>query len=126
MRLGSREAAERHSELGQKTAAMVQEAFGDGVHDLYEIRGLVVSPEAQGRGYGKALVKTVTEMSDASGKDLWLLTSNARSFYETIGFECIRTCTLGEDNPTWTHDPIELCIVSRFYLRLDIPDVQWI
>ncbi|OSD08758.1 hypothetical protein PYCCODRAFT_1473314 [Trametes coccinea BRFM310] len=112
-KLGPREVAKRYSELGQKTAAMVQEAFGESIHDMYEIRGLIVSPKAQGRGYGKALVKTVTDVSDAAGKDMWLLTTNARSFYETIGFECVRTGTLGEGNPAWTQAPIELCIMHR-------------
>ncbi len=42
--------------------AQVQDAFGARTSEMYEIQGLATAPAAQGRGYGKALVKTITDM----------------------------------------------------------------
>lgn len=40
----------------------MQDAFGARAAEMYEIQGLATAPKAQGRGYGKALVKTITDM----------------------------------------------------------------
>ena len=41
---------------------MLKDAFGEKVKEMYEVRTLATAPEAQGRGYGSALVNIVTEM----------------------------------------------------------------
>ncbi|KAI0660883.1 hypothetical protein C8Q70DRAFT_750728 [Cubamyces menziesii] len=56
-------------EADSKIEAMLKDAFGEKVKEMYEVRTLATAPEAQGRGYGSALVNIVTEMGDADGHD---------------------------------------------------------
>lgn len=97
---------------------------------MYEIQGLATAPAAQGRGYGKALVKTITDMvrpslqswvrdllnsllqADAEGRDVWVITSDARPFYELQEFSVVRTAFIGANNPAWDRAPVVVSIVS--------------
>ncbi|TBU58350.1 hypothetical protein BD310DRAFT_480517 [Dichomitus squalens] len=56
--------AKRQDEVGEKIREMVQGAFGDRVKEMYEIQGLSAAPEAQGRGYGTALVEHVLKKGE--------------------------------------------------------------
>lgn len=96
---------------------------------MYEIQGLATDPAAQGRGYGGLLVKTVTNMvraskwtrvdrtyrislqGDAEGRDVWVITSDARPFYERHGFGVMRTVLIGGNNPLWKNEPVNISIV---------------
>ena len=40
---------------------MVKDVFGERVEEMYEIQVLATAPEAQGQGYGSALVTAVTD-----------------------------------------------------------------
>ena len=107
---------------------MVKDAFGEKVKDMYEVQALATAPEAQGRGYGSALVRTVTDMvgeqsasqltllsmfqGDADGHDVWLITSDAYGFYETLGFSVIGYTAVGTDNPKWKGKPVGVRIVG--------------
>ncbi|KAI0335571.1 hypothetical protein GY45DRAFT_810819 [Cubamyces sp. BRFM 1775] len=112
-KLDTRELAKRKQEAEGKIEAMVKDAFGENVENMYEIRTLATAPEAQGRGYGSALVTAVTEMGDADGHDVWLITSDAYGFYETLGFSVCRSSFVGGDNPRWKGKPIGIRIMYR-------------
>ncbi|OSC97096.1 hypothetical protein PYCCODRAFT_1399433 [Trametes coccinea BRFM310] len=109
----TKELTKRKKEMEEKVGAMVGEALGERVADMYEVQALATAPEAQGHGYGSALVTTVTDMGDADGHDVWLITADARPFYEFLGFTAIRTTTIGEDNPKWTGAPVYMHLMYR-------------
>ncbi|KAH9849614.1 hypothetical protein C2E23DRAFT_354743 [Lenzites betulinus] len=107
------ELSRRREEYAAGVRAQVLDAFGAKVGNMYEIQGLATDPAAQGRGYGGLLVKTVTNMSDAEGRDVWVVTSDARPFYERFGFSVKRTVFVGANNPSWAHEPVNISIMHR-------------
>ncbi|KAI0700763.1 hypothetical protein BC835DRAFT_364085 [Cytidiella melzeri] len=50
----------------------VTEFLGDRVKDMFEVGGLATRPSKQGRGYGSALVKGVSDLADAARCATWL------------------------------------------------------
>ncbi|KAI0646497.1 hypothetical protein C8Q79DRAFT_673458 [Trametes meyenii] len=108
------EVVKRRYECSTIMKTAVQEAFSGIERDMYEIYGLATAPAVQGRGYAKALVKAVTDMGDAEGRDVWVITSDARPFYERNGFVVVSSRhRVGADNSTWKHDPVEVCVMRR-------------
>ncbi|KAI0352851.1 hypothetical protein OH77DRAFT_1512994 [Trametes cingulata] len=107
------ELTKRKKEFMAKVVAMVSNAFGEKVADMYEVQALATAPEAQGRGYATALVNTVTDRGDAEGRDVWLITADAYAFYEWLGFSTIRSELVGVDNPTWDGAPITIRLMHR-------------
>ncbi|KAI0827152.1 hypothetical protein BC628DRAFT_1418734 [Trametes gibbosa] len=107
------ELVRRRDEFAAGVQAQVQDAFGTKVSEMYEIQGLATDPAAQGRGYGGLLVKTVTNMGDAEGRDVWVITSDARPFYERHGFGVMRTVLIGGNNPLWKNEPVNISIMHR-------------
>ncbi|KAI0819931.1 hypothetical protein BC628DRAFT_1331642, partial [Trametes gibbosa] len=106
------EAIKRMNEYAVEIKAQIKEVFGAGVDQMFEIQILATAPEAQGRGYGTTLVRTVTAMADAAGRDTWVITSGARTFYEREGFVLEGAAMLGATNPSWDGKPVEMCVVS--------------
>ncbi|KAI9059115.1 hypothetical protein FKP32DRAFT_1552025, partial [Trametes sanguinea] len=102
---------QRKEEMREKVEAMVGDALGERAADMYEVQALASAPEAQGQGFGSALVTAVTDMGDADGHDVWLITADARPFYEFLGFEAVRTTTIGAENPNWDGRPVYLHLV---------------
>ena len=46
---------------------------------------------------------------------MWLGSSNVAAntgFYNSLGFKTVEIFFLGNDNPTWTEDPIPIALVS--------------
>jgi len=113
--LDSKEQKKRGKEVGEKSAAVVKEAFGDAVADMRVLEGFATAPEKQGRGYGTALAEYVCAISESEGRATWLLSSNVANtpFYEGLGFETVGEFTLGESNPTWKEDPVVIRIMVR-------------
>ncbi|KAI0650642.1 hypothetical protein C8Q79DRAFT_397261 [Trametes meyenii] len=109
----TKELKNRLKEYDQKGRAMVQDAFGEKVAGMYEVQAIATAPEAQGRGYGSALITTVTDLGDTEGRDVWLYTVDAYPFYEYLGFSIIRTALMGVDNPTWNSAPITIRLMYR-------------
>ncbi|KAI0631199.1 hypothetical protein C8Q77DRAFT_1131907 [Trametes polyzona] len=107
------ELVKRRNEYSAKVKAQIHAAFGEAVDEMYEIQGLATAPEAQGRGYGKRLVKAVTDMGDAEGRDVWVVTSDARRFYEVQGFRVESIAVPGVDNPRWSGGPVHVHIMRR-------------
>ncbi|KAI0832520.1 hypothetical protein BC628DRAFT_1310214 [Trametes gibbosa] len=107
----TRELVKRTREFADTTKALVVDAFGSTVADMYEIQGLGTAPEVQGRGYASALVTAVTDLADADGHDVWVVTTDAYTFYERLGFSVVRSATVGDANPAWEGAPIVVRIV---------------
>lgn len=122
---------QRREEYGKLVGALSKEAFGDKIHEMYEIIGLGTHPDFQGLGYGSALTRrvlekvkaaasctsvylllTVTMQSDAEGCDVWLVTTDAWRFYEYLGFTIARSGVMGTNNPAWDGKPVTIRIVS--------------
>lgn len=117
----------------------IKEAFGNRIEHMYAVESLATDPKMQGRGYGTALVATVTDKAsiahgrcvfsyiytviwltsgkkaDAQWLDTWLVSSNVANtgFYEHCGFQTVSTFTLGDGNPTWTRSPVVVTVVRK-------------
>ncbi len=75
----------------------------------YYLWGLTVHPQAQGRGYGKALLSLLLEKAAARQVPVYLEThtENNVSYYQALGFECLeRIITPSYELPFW-------CLVWR-------------
>ncbi|KAL1944251.1 hypothetical protein VTO73DRAFT_3436 [Trametes versicolor] len=107
------EVKKRWKECFEKIEALTQSAFGDKVEVMYELQSLATAPEAQGKGFASALVTTVTDMGDADGHDVWVLTTSAYKFYETLGFSIVGEETIGASNPKWDREPVTLRVMLR-------------
>lgn len=105
----------RGEELNKKVEDAIEEAFGNRIEHMYAVESLATDPKMQGRGYGTALVATVTDKADAQWLDTWLISSNVANtgFYEHCGFQTVSTFTLGDGNPTWTKPPVVVTIMIR-------------
>ena len=58
--------------------------------DAWLLRSLVVHPEFQGRGHGRALLEAVlTEASRAGAREVFLLTTDAQPYFAAHGFEAL-------------------------------------
>ncbi|KAI0089124.1 hypothetical protein BDY19DRAFT_125776 [Irpex rosettiformis] len=91
------------------------ESVGERRKEMFELSGLATRPAMQGRGYGSALVRLVTDIADAEGRATWLGSSNVvnTGFYEYLGFRIVESITLGESDPTWNEDPIVVNLMIR-------------
>lgn len=64
---------------------------------------MVVHPEAQGRGIGKALAKEVTKIADAEGKRCYLESSRDvpnMKIYENFGFHFVKKMVCEDEGET--------------------------
>ncbi|CDO68708.1 hypothetical protein BN946_scf184652.g35 [Trametes cinnabarina] len=98
---------------------MLRSAFGDRVDSLIELQGLVTAPESQGHGYGTALMHFANALADAQGRGVYIFTTEAYTFYETVGYTVVEEDVLGKDNPKWAGDPVHIRI------WLDNPSRTW-
>jgi len=64
---------------------------------------LSVSPEAQGRGHGSALLEPGLERCDRDGTAAWLETQREKNvgFYEQFGFELVEKLMIDQELPVW-------------------------
>ena len=51
---------QRGEELRAKSKKAIEEALGDRINEVINLQILATSPVLQGRGYGSALVRTIT------------------------------------------------------------------
>ncbi|KAI0352852.1 hypothetical protein OH77DRAFT_740427 [Trametes cingulata] len=109
----SRELTRRKTEWRGLAKSLLQETFGERLKDMYDIQILATAPSMQGKGYGSALVTAVTDMADAEGCDICVLSSDAYHFYERLGFVVVREAVLGRDNPEWHGEPIAVHLLHR-------------
>lgn len=111
----SPEQRKRGKELDTKLAQAVKSAFGENTEDMFAVQLLATHPRAQGRGYGAALVASVTAKADADNRRTWLVSSNVANtwFYEHCGFTTVAEFAVGEGNPTWTKPPVIVRVMAR-------------
>ncbi|KAI0638287.1 hypothetical protein C8Q77DRAFT_423097 [Trametes polyzona] len=67
----------------------------------------------RGESFGSKLVTAVTDMGDADGRDVWLITTDAYPFYEGLGFSTIRSALVGDKNPVWKGAPVVIRLMHR-------------
>lgn len=128
---------QRSKEIWTKFEESLEQVLGDRRDEMAYIWGLATSPASQGRGYGTALVKTITDMvrdvneqsdsravllttfvhseqTDELGRSTFLFSSNINntSFYNSCGFKVVGEILIGQDNPTWVRKPVVVCLVS--------------
>ena len=99
---------------------MLDAVFGEQLSDMLEICGLATDPKQQGKGYGKNLVHFINAMvrqpgacwrlqaterltgqSDAQGRAVYAVTSDAQGFYESLGYTLALEDFIGIGNPKW-------------------------
>ncbi|KAI0375743.1 hypothetical protein BV20DRAFT_932980, partial [Pilatotrama ljubarskyi] len=114
----------RKTEFRGLVRSLSQDAFGEHLKDMYDLQMLATAPEAQGQGYGSALVTGVTDMADAEGRDVWVISGDAYKFYERLGFVVVRKAVLGGDNPDWHEEPIPVYVVSSLAASRAFPCVS--
>ena len=101
---------------------------------MISIELLATAPEKQGRGHASALVQSVNTLvcafmlgidvggssmifcfaqADSLGRAVWVVATDARGFYETMGYEVVRKTAVGQNSPRWKEGgPFTLYIVS--------------
>ncbi|RDX44703.1 hypothetical protein OH76DRAFT_1559523 [Lentinus brumalis] len=109
----SAELRKRETEIGTKLRAMFKSALGDRVNEMMELAGLATAPEKQGRGYATALVKALNDMADARGCAVFVITDDAKWFYEELGYVVVAEDWAGVDNPKWKGDPVPVRLMVR-------------
>ncbi|KAM5540656.1 hypothetical protein V8D89_005687 [Ganoderma adspersum] len=102
----SKEAAKRAAETRDAIIGLMESSLGDRMKDMIEISSLATAPEAQGRGYGTALVEAVIRLGDEQGRAVFLVTTDAYRFYEFVGFKLVGERQVAVDNPTWDGAPM--------------------
>ncbi|RDB26987.1 hypothetical protein Hypma_005108 [Hypsizygus marmoreus] len=109
------EERERRKELEDKMSEAVKRTFGDRVDTMWYVESLCTDPEHQGRGYGGALLDSVTTLADWASQTTWLQSSNINNtaFYNMHGFVTVETVVLGDQNPTWNEAPVVVSIMVR-------------
>ena len=55
-----------------------------------------------------------TSQADEGHWDTWILTTDARVFYEKVGYEVIAEGRFGQNNPKWTGGPLSVYLVSIY------------
>ncbi|GLB42479.1 putative acetyltransferase (GNAT) domain containing protein [Lyophyllum shimeji] len=118
------EAKKRQQEIVEKTRNALERALGDRIDKMWLVESLWTDPASQGRGYGGALLDSVTILADWAGQSTWLQSSNVANtaFYERHGFETLAIVLLGDENPTWHEKPVVMSIMvrePRWPLRVD-------
>jgi len=111
----SPEQLKRWKELKSKLSVAIEAALGDRLKEMVSLDSLATNPKKQGRGYGTALVASVSAKADAEARSTWLCSSNILNtgFYESCGFTTIAEFTLGEANPTWDRPPVIIRLMER-------------
>ena len=53
--------------------------------------------------------------ADEGQWDTWILTTDAKTFYEKVGYEVIAEGQFGQSNPEWTGGPLPVYLVSFYF-----------
>ncbi|RPD62151.1 hypothetical protein L226DRAFT_613462 [Lentinus tigrinus ALCF2SS1-7] len=116
----SAEMRKREAEIATKLETMIKSALGDRRASMMVLSGLATAPAKQGRGYATALVKTLNDKADALGCAVWLITDDAKWFYEDLGYVLVAEDWAGVDNPKWKGGPVPLRIMVRECKSVDV------
>jgi GNAT superfamily N-acetyltransferase len=114
-KLQSPKQRERAEENTRKMTAVIQNTIGDNAKDMLCVNGICTSPASQGRGYGGAVLDSITSIADAQGRAAWLISSNINNteFYNSHGFMTVGTYVVGDENPEWHEIPVVISIMVR-------------
>ncbi|KAI0660885.1 hypothetical protein C8Q70DRAFT_912741 [Cubamyces menziesii] len=107
------ELKKRRKEWANATKALLKDTLGDAAKDMIEVQGLVTAPEKQGRGYGTVLMRFVNALADEQNRGVYIFTTGAHGFYQSVGYSILQEAVVGVDNPTWSGDPVHIKLVSR-------------
>lgn len=133
--------AQRQKEFDDAAAGVENILGKERMKEMIRVYILACHPDHQRRGYGTALVKTITYLvrsyfdvrlrgaklqslltferrsskADADDRETWLLSSNIANvtFYSRFGFEKVAEVVLGANNPTYDGPPVRLPLVCK-------------
>ncbi|EKM56808.1 uncharacterized protein PHACADRAFT_254133 [Phanerochaete carnosa HHB-10118-sp] len=114
--LESPEQKKRRKEFADKAKICAQECIGARLQDMLSVDALLTIREHRRKGYASSLIRTLTDQADREERATWLVSSNVSdntAFYESLGFKIAHHIILGDDNPTWTEEPVKLAIMVR-------------
>jgi len=114
--LDSPEQKKRRKEFADKVKSYAEESMGARVRDMLSVDALLTVREHRRKGYASSLVRTLTDQADKEGRAAWLVSSNIGDntvFYESLGFKTSHYIVLGDNNPTWTEEPVKLAVMVR-------------
>lgn len=114
--LDSAEQKKRITEFKDKTKNCVSEILGARVQDMLCVEALLTVKEHRRKGYASSLVRALTDTADRNRRASWLVSSNIgdnSAFYESLGFRTLGYIVLGDDNPAWTEEPLQLGLMVR-------------
>ncbi|KAH9899773.1 hypothetical protein C8Q73DRAFT_787620 [Cubamyces lactineus] len=103
----------RRREWANATKALLNDTLGDSAKDMIEVQGLVTAPEKQGRGYGTVLMRFVNALADAQNRGVYIFTTGAHGFYQSVGYSILQEAVVGVDNPRWNGDPVHIKIEAK-------------
>ncbi|KAF9057978.1 hypothetical protein BJ165DRAFT_1521310 [Panaeolus papilionaceus] len=113
----TKEQARRIKEYDTKMKKALEETpeLGENIKEMLLVELLATSPESQGRGYGSALLRAITLMTDVLRQKSWLTSSNVKNtgFYNSHGFITVKEIILGDDNPNWEGPPVVVNLMVR-------------
>ncbi|KAF7970380.1 hypothetical protein HWV62_24237 [Athelia sp. TMB] len=105
--------AERRKEFHSKLDLLLKTALGARQQEMLYVDLLFTAPEAQGRGYASALVRSILAIADSEQRGTWLISGDPAniSFYNYHGFETVGEIALGDTNPDWHEAPVVITLL---------------
>ncbi len=66
-------------------------------------------------GLAKMLIRVLlwVQQADARGRAVYVITDDAKWFYEELGYVLVAEDWAGVDNPKWKGDPVPVRLVSQ-------------
>jgi len=98
-----------------KLEAVLETTLGARKQDMLYVELLFTSPEAQGRGYAGALMRSILDIADNEQRGTWLISSDPANigFYNYQGFKTVGSIALGDTNPDWHEAPVIITVMTR-------------
>ncbi|TEB35776.1 hypothetical protein FA13DRAFT_1378282 [Coprinellus micaceus] len=105
----------RRREFDAKLQTAIARTIGDRAKTMVYVNLVVTTPESQGHGYASTLLHKVTRLADLLGDACWLVSSNIvnEPFYNSHGFKAVSDVIVGDDNPAWNKDPVDVQVMVR-------------
>lgn len=90
-------------------------AAGPRLSEMIFLEDIATHPNHRGKGYGSALIDTITAIATLQDRPTVLVCSNVANttFYESHGFTTIAETLIGDDDPTWREKPFTVKVMMK-------------